>query len=222
MSNSAPVAIEVESPFPEFAVPRLWDWVLTFRSKVCDDYSPKTREAFVEHTLAQLRTHNSWAVARDGDIGGIVLFQPWNPRVGTMHVMFKRTFWGRSTTETALRQILSQVFGAGYEKVCAYFFEDNYALRGLVHALGGKREGWLEAQTIRNGKPVAMEAIAIFKDRFNGISLPVKPKLDADIHGSAAGNTERAQQPTASEPRQSGHVGSAVGPAQDAGHHADQ
>jgi RimJ/RimL family protein N-acetyltransferase len=231
--------IEVVSPFPEFAVPRVWDWIETFREKVCDDYSPTTREAFVEQTLAQLRSGvRSWAIYRDGDLGGMVTYQAWNPRVGTMHTLFKRAFWGRSTTETALRTIGNDVFSSGVEKVTAYFFEDNHALRGLLRHFGAKREGWFEAQTIRGGKPVAMEAVAIFRERFyassncssadiggnrsGGVDLlsevGEEDGIGAELHPGTAGGTEPAQSEYPARSREPGESG----PPESRGDRSDQ
>ena len=212
--------VEIESPFPEFAVPRIWDWVQTFRSKVCDDYSPSTREALVEHTLAQLRVYRSWAVLRDGDIGGIVLWQPYNPVNGAIHVIFKRAFWGRATTETALQMVFREIFESGVNKISASFYEDNHALRALAKALGAKREGWFEAQTIRNGKPVAMDAVAIFKDRFYDVisqqSVRQQPEHkselvdNADVHLDSVGSTVTAREQSGERSLESG---SDLGPA---------
>jgi RimJ/RimL family protein N-acetyltransferase len=227
--------IEVVSPFPEFAVPRVWDWIETFRQKVCDDYSPATREAFVGQTLAQLASGvRSWAIYRDGDLGGMVTYQAWNPKVGTAHVVFKRSFWGRETTETALRAIAGEIFSSGAEKITAYFFEDNHALRGLLKRFGAKREGWFEAQTVRGGKPIAIEAVGLFKEKFYAsadhsggnrsgrVDLRVGARQEddhgSDLHPGTAGGADPAESEYPARSREPGESG----PPESRGDRSDQ
>lgn len=156
--------IKVRSPFPPEAVPRIWIWMRQFWRRVSDDFGPKTLAEFVAQWEATQQ--QTWAVYRDGELGGMASFTPWSPIVGTLHTVFKRAFWGRSTTETALRMVVDQIFGQGYEKILCLPFEDNHAIIALAKRIGFRREGVLRAQTRRDGKPVNLVAIGLTREEY--------------------------------------------------------
>jgi RimJ/RimL family protein N-acetyltransferase len=172
--------LRVESPFPEHAVPRIWVWVQDFRSRVADDFAPKDLPGFMaEWAQRQAAGQQTWAVYRDGEIGGLVTFDPWSPVVGSTHCLFSRRFWGHETTVPALREAYRQIFETnGTRKLLAFAFADNYQLLGVAKKLGARREGLLRHQTMRGGRPVDMIAIGLLREDFDVFSSAICTSAD--------------------------------------------
>lgn len=160
--------VEVSSPFPVFALPRAWAWMQEFRSRVCDDFSPQDLAEFMAQWDAQERNPErvTFAVERDGEIGGLVTVTRLSPVLADIHLIFKREFWGHETTATALRIVLHEVFQRGIRKVTSLAFRDNHALIGLACKLGAVKEGVLREQTMRGGKPVDMVIVGLTAEGF--------------------------------------------------------
>lgn len=158
--------IEVVSPFPLESLPRVWMWIESFRSRVADDYGPQTLDAFVKQSIESVDSMTTWAVYRDGELGGMVSFQKWSPVLGTCHCLFKREMWGRKTTQPALEQIAREIFATGIGKISMCVFADNKAILSLLKSLGAVNEGHYRQHTMRGGKLVDMTAIALFREGF--------------------------------------------------------
>lgn len=158
--------IEVVSPFPMQSLPRVWRWIQSFRDRVVDDYSPQTLDAFVSKALADADRLKTWAVYRDGELGGMVSYERWTDVLGTCHCLFKREMWGRKTTLPALQQIAAEIFAGGTTKIAMCVFSDNRAIKALIKDLGGVTEGHYKQHTMRGGRLVDMTALALFKEGF--------------------------------------------------------
>jgi len=171
--------LRIESPFPAHAYPRVWGWIETFRSRVLDDFSPQSLPEYLERCLADSDRLKTWAVYRDGELGGMVTFEQWNPMLGTCHCLFKKALWGRAVTLPALQQIAQEIFtDTKTTKIAMCVFHDNRPIRSLLTDLGAVIEGTYKAHTMRNGKPCDMIAFALFKDQF-------EDKLNATISDSS-------------------------------------
>lgn len=160
--------VRIESPFPEYAWPRVWTWMNQFRSRVADDFSPQTMEEYVETQSNRMHTGLNWGVYRGGDLGGAIWFEPGNPVNGIIHTVFRKDFWGRETTYPALNEAIEKIFEAGMIKVQAMFFADNHSVRGMAKQLNMRPEGLLRSTTIRNGTPVDMAIFGLLKEEFYG------------------------------------------------------
>jgi len=157
--------IETIRPFPLSAVPRVWNWMQSLRTKLCDDYAPQSLDEFLAHWERQ--TCDTWGVLRDGELGGYVSFEKLTPVVGTAHILFKRSFWGFRTTIPALELVYAQAFErSGVSKILSLVFRDNHAIRALARHVGAREEGIFRNHTMRNGKPVDMVAIGLLKGEF--------------------------------------------------------
>lgn len=156
----------LESPFPEYALPRVWNWIQDFRDRVADDYSPKTMAEFMAHWEERSPLRRTWAVWRNEDLGGIVIFEPWQPGVGTSHAIFKRSFWGRATTRRALELVYREIFESGIRKVCNFPFRKNNAIIALGKSLGMRTEGVLRGQTLQHGQPADLVVLSLFREEF--------------------------------------------------------
>lgn len=200
MSAEIQSAVTICSPFPEFALPRVWIWTKEFRSRVADDYGPKTLEAFVDQYRARLHAGmKSWAVERGGELGGLVTFEPTSPMCGSAHCVFKKAFWGHETTVEAMRLAFAEVFSAGIKKILSLAFADNVQLLYAVRLLGFEKEGVLRKQTQRGGELVDMMALGCTHEDFEAAcafghagmveklrAAKVKKFARMDAHGKAA------------------------------------
>lgn len=203
--------ITLESPFPKDQMPRIWLWMESNLKAVADDYSPKTMEDFARYWFElEANGQRSWAVRRDGEMGGVIVARPILPGVSEIHVIFKREFWGKGTTLEALRMVCQELFSEGMRKLVALTFADNRSAFQMVKALGGLVEGKLLEHTMRGGKPLDVFAMAIHRKGFEYVisterRLPiakdkrdqhaerdVEPKQDADPVSAA--NPEPALQ----------------------------
>lgn len=174
---------QLVSPFPVYELPRVWLWVQQFRSRVADDFSPKTLDEFVEVEMARMTRQMTWGVYRGGELGGLIAFEPSSPVAGTSHVTFRRSFWGHKTSVPAMREAHREIFGAGYRKIVSFVFADNDAIRSLAKAAGLKVEGVLRNQTLRNGEPVDMVAFGLTREEFEDADnhLGFKAEQHADV-----------------------------------------
>lgn len=176
---TAPVAItpavEIVSPFPRYAVPKIWLWTLQFRSRVADDTAPKTLDDFVRdwdaHESRDAR--RTFAIYVDEQLAGLGTFERWSPWCGTTHVLFCKNFWGKETTVPALREFYQRIFTEeGCHKLLQYAFADNYQLFAIAKEIGAKIEGTLREQTFRNGVPTDMKIIGLLREDFEKCLLP--------------------------------------------------
>lgn len=159
--------ISVQSPFPLHAVPRIWAWIQDFRWRVSDDFGPASEEEFVRTWLDRLEVQRSWAVYRDGELGGVVTASQETPIVATAHCLFAKRFWGHETTLPALRLAFGEIYrDFGVSKIASLAFEDNKQLLCLVRLLGGEKEGVLRKHTLRKGELVNMIAIGVLRSDF--------------------------------------------------------
>jgi RimJ/RimL family protein N-acetyltransferase len=157
----------VESPFPDFALPRVWSWIQDFRQRVTDDFSPRTLTEFVAQWAELAPTRKTWGVWRDGELGGLIVWEPWPmPGIGVSHALFKREFWGRATTHTALVSVYRELFDGGVRKILGFPFRSNHAIVGLGKALGARTEGVLRQQTLQGGRPVDLVILGLLKEDF--------------------------------------------------------
>lgn len=161
------MSIRVEKPFPAAALPRVWQWMSDFRSRVADDYAPQTLDDFVEWNLARARKEHQFAVYNGEELCGLVTVEPQSPVAAVTHALFRKDFWGRDTTAAALRLVYAEAFGPlGLRKLVGPVLRDNHSIIALAMMLGAKREGMLRQQTTRGGKPADMVLLGLLKEDF--------------------------------------------------------
>lgn len=152
--------IEVRSPFPPYAYFQLYDWALPVWRSVASDDAPKDREGFIEYQLNTADTPGvkTWGVYRDGELGGYVsaIRHAGREWIALTHCIFRKEFWGGSTTTASLRKIAQEIFDDGAVKIEMWVFSDNHAVKGLIRRLGGREEGCLSAQVVREGEFIDM------------------------------------------------------------------
>jgi RimJ/RimL family protein N-acetyltransferase len=166
-------AVRVETPFPDFAAVRVWAWMEAFRSRVADDFSPQTLDAFMAQWDDRASSEQRWAVYRNDELGGLVTLQPLSPCVLGSHCVFKRSFWGSDTTTEALHQVYSLAFEIPtINKIFGVVFHDNAQIIGLCKSLGFTIEGRLRNHTMRGGQPVDMIALGLTREDFTCLGQP--------------------------------------------------
>lgn len=159
--------IRIESPFPFEALPRLWRWMEPFRSKVADDFSPKTLDEFILSMVTKWDTQKTWAVYADSEMGGLVSFEKFSPWVGTAHFMLKSQFQRKGISIVAARLAAAEIFESeGVGKLVFHPLSGNLAIGSLLANLGAKREGTLVGHTLLNGEPTDMWVYGLSKKEF--------------------------------------------------------
>jgi RimJ/RimL family protein N-acetyltransferase len=158
------VSVQVNSPFPSSAWPRVWSWLQDFRARVVDDYAPATLEDFVERqTAGPMRT---WGVRKDGELCGVVWFEERSPVTGQSQAVFRKDYWGPETAGAGLRAVYAEIFAGGARKITSLVFRDNNAILSTLAALGARREGVLRKHTMRGGKLVDAVMTGLLKEDF--------------------------------------------------------
>ncbi len=168
MSTVTATFLQVYSPFPMYAVPRLWDWTRKYRHRISDDFGYDSAGAFTDSLMRRMAAGlETWAVERDEELGGFVCVEPITPVALSCHVLFKPPFFGRETIDPALSQIFKQLFEReGIEKISTNLFDDNDGLKTMMKRLGGRVEGRLRNHTRRQGKLMNVAVVAILKEEF--------------------------------------------------------
>jgi RimJ/RimL family protein N-acetyltransferase len=165
------MTIEVSSPFPFAALPRVWHWIAPFREKVADDFSPQDLESFLGRMKAQWDRQKTWAVSADGELGGLVIFERLSKWLGTADVVMKPDFQGRGLAAKACRIAVAGMFEEpGLGKLEFRVLCGNLALGSLICNIGGKREGTLVGHTLSAGKPKDVWLYGLSKAAFEGKS----------------------------------------------------
>jgi RimJ/RimL family protein N-acetyltransferase len=159
-------AVRVETPFPLWAVPRVWTWMRAVWPKVADDFGPADFDAFLEKWAAGEEIEERWAVYRGEDLGGLITVQRLTPYLATTHIVFSKAFLGYSTTLEAMRQVYQQTFDSGVGKLCVQVFADNSNLIALAKRTGAVVEGRLRAHTLQGGEPRDMVILGLLREEF--------------------------------------------------------
>jgi len=149
----------------------LYDWALPVWKNIASDDTPKDREGFIQFELNLLSTPGikTWGIYRDSELGGFVsaVRHPTRTWIAQPHMIFRKDFLGAATTIVACRRILQELFGDGALKIEMWVFFDNHAIRGFINQLGGREEGRLTAQVIRDGKPTDMVVYGLYQESLN-------------------------------------------------------
>jgi RimJ/RimL family protein N-acetyltransferase len=158
-------AIEVSSPFPPDKFHLVWQWMNEFPSANFDDYGPQDFRAFLSEMRIRMKVEKTWAISsRQDRLCGIVAYLPITSRMGTFHgICFAKGCCTREEKRDALRLILKDIFDSGVEKVCASYFADNFKIDRFLTDLGAVRESYFRRHTLRNGVPLDMIQVAIFR-----------------------------------------------------------
>lgn len=145
----------------------VWEWTRPFRARVTDDFGPDNAADFVRLSELRARYGRTWGVYRDEELGGLISYEPVNPIRGTTHCLFKRSFWGASTTETALRMAFREVFEGGAQKITSEIFTDNHAMRSLAKRIGFREIAILTNETLRGGELADMALVELQRKDFD-------------------------------------------------------
>ncbi len=164
--------VRVFSPFPVEAIPRIGFWFERVAANISDDFGPKTVDDVVR--LVQGHMSNgiqTWAVERDGELGGYISAFKLSPIVKEISCTFKPEFFTPNTVDPAIKEVLADLFSDGTLKVVAHIFKENYGIRNVVKRLGFTFEGNRRKHTMRGGRLVDVQALGITKEDFDLCSV---------------------------------------------------
>jgi RimJ/RimL family protein N-acetyltransferase len=163
------MTLEVKSPFPFEALPRIWRWIEPFREKLSNDFSPKTLAEFLQAKGPRWDKMRTWAVYGDGELGGLIEFEKLDPWIGTAHFLLKPEFQRQGLSIRAARIAAADIFDhEGIGKLSFQIPSGNMGIGSLLINLGAKREGRLEGHTLCGGKPTDMLVYGLSKEVFQG------------------------------------------------------
>lgn len=156
------LGIQLVSPFPQADLVLAWDWIQKHRKQCVDDYSPKTFPQFVIQERARQEKGLTYGVMRGAELGGIIWVDLHAPHLAEAHCVFKKEFWGHSTTLPALRKVADGCFSSGVTKILMPVFADNNAIRSVCRALGGEEEAYFKRHMVRDGEFVDLVVYSLF------------------------------------------------------------
>lgn len=194
--------VELIHPFPFEALPRVWQWIESFREQVGDDFAPREEKQFIDTMWAKWPRLKTWGIVGDGELGGLILFEKLSPWLGTAHVVLKKVFQNRGVAHKACRWALGEMFREeGIGKLQFDVLTRNAAVGSLLINLGATREGWLKNHTLRDGKPIDVYLYGLTKARFEEKQNVVHVQAnDNDQHVQPDAVADGKQHPAAEHP----------------------
>jgi RimJ/RimL family protein N-acetyltransferase len=179
ISKTKPSArIVVECPFPDVALPLLWNWIEAARNQVADDFGPRTSAEFIEQERARVGQVATFAIYRDHELGGYCRVVPTSEITCDVHCIFSKSFYGYQTTLPALNELARQLFEAGIERITMSTFAHNAAIRALLKRGGAIEEGRLREGTRQDGRPVDVLIFGLLKREWEAKQNHPAPELD--------------------------------------------
>ena len=142
-----------------------WQWLREFPGSNFDDYGPRSKAEFAVSVAERVRGGELIVtVLADEQPVGLIGYMPITERLGSFHgICFAKRVHGTGVAKRAVEMFLADLFSAGVEKVVATYFADSVNVGRLLQSVGAVEEGLLRRQTLRDGKPIDMCLIAIFK-----------------------------------------------------------
>lgn len=160
--------VELVHPFPFEALPRVWQWIESFREQVGDDFAPRSEKQFIDTMWAKWPRLKTWGILGDGELGGLILFEKLSPWLGTAHIVLKKVFQGKGVAVKACRWAVGQMFQEDPElgKLQFDVLTRNVAVGSLLINLGATREGTLVNHSLREGQPIDVYLYGLTRVRF--------------------------------------------------------
>jgi RimJ/RimL family protein N-acetyltransferase len=155
----------VVSPLPVAWQGLVWLWLRQYPARNFDDGAPTTFEGFLVH-LAALEDAGvrSWGVNADGVPVGAVWYHPMTARVGRLPFCFSDRVWGTGVARAAVSEITAALFATHViDKIVFAPFADNTRCIAFLTRIGAVHEGLLRAQDVRQGEPIDIELMAMFR-----------------------------------------------------------
>ena len=164
--------LRVYSPFPVEALPRIGFWLEPVRHRMTDDFGPQSVAEIVNLVGGRMaKGMQTWAVERDGELGGFISVSMVSPIVAQVNCMFRQEFFKHCKGDDALRQVFRELFAGGEVlKIVCEIFKDNTGIRNMCERIGMEREGTLRKHTMRGGRLADVLVIGITKEAFEKCS----------------------------------------------------
>jgi len=150
----------------------LWIWLNEFPRANFDDYSPKTFEEFQVEIFQRMQPDSSGRVREfivvallDGKPIGFIGYRPITERLGTLHgICFSKAVHGKGHAAFAVRNLINAIMKDGkVQKIEANYFKDNARIKKFLRKLGFEHEGTRFDHTLRQGKPIDVSLVALYR-----------------------------------------------------------
>lgn len=171
----------LESPFPYYALPRLFQWTQDFRKLLADDFAPKDLDEFMEFWHKMEHHQQSYGVWSGPTLGGMIQVVEINPVLCQLHFLFTKGFWGSDITLAALQDVCRITFGRGVRKLSACVFADNARVITTAKRLGARNEGFLRKHALRGGELADMTALGLLDEDFMATIGATAPEETVEV-----------------------------------------
>lgn len=151
---------------PDSALREAWGWLQEYPECNFDDAGPRTFEVFRDEVAKRRQSGELiFGVELGGELCGLIGVNLGNGRVAMFHgICFAKRVHGQGVASQAVRELISNLWEIGYEKVQACFFADNGRVHEFLLDLGAIEEGYLRRHTVRGGRPLDMRLVAFYKE----------------------------------------------------------
>lgn len=178
MRDRTPHTIEVVTPFPDEDYPRVHAWIEAVPSLILPGHQ-QTIDGFIDDWLGdgdragRAALALTFAIYRDGVLGGWVVFEPniGEPGTGSAHCVFKKgaskreSFFGWATTLPALTEIARDLFAVGITRIDMAVMQANQGMVSLLRKLGARQVGTFQSA---GDEPLTVLHYALYKDDWDG------------------------------------------------------
>jgi hypothetical protein len=150
--------VRIESPVPDWMVPKVWEWMNKFREFMVDDQCPKTLAAFTSKHSGDLLTGSlEYAfIADDGTPLGAV----WAEKIQGQyfgHLVFEREILTPSQKFSYTQHALQLMFDSGVKKVIWLSLVSNRPFNIFLRKLRAEKKDLIPDGAVCEGKPVPVQ-----------------------------------------------------------------
>ena len=182
--------VDLISPFPESAIPRLRKWMYCYKSLIIDDSRGADEETFGRYlhdsvlsptmkTFGVIDKFNVTEYRHEAPLVGFVSVERVSPYNAYLHVASSRSCWGEGLMDEAGIAVLKLVFEADdpdLQRVSAAILDKNNAAKALAYRCGLLREGKFPAFIRQNGQPLAVVHFGMTRERWNELCPKQSPQ----------------------------------------------
>ena len=135
-------------------------------SKYLNDDFANNGDSSYEYFIKLVCRSAFWVIVEGDIVSGFVYLDNFIGDKNRLHsaeltTCFDKRFWGSYTKDCA-KTFLEYCFEyLGLRKIKALIYPENFRVKTLLKTVGFKKEGLLESETIRNGKPQDVEVYGL-------------------------------------------------------------
>lgn len=154
-------------------LPRIMFLYRRYEKFLKDDFAIQ-EDSFFEYFVSMVEELSPyfWVILADEEVAGFVYLENFTGNSTTKHgaeitTCFDKKFWGSFTYYAALVFFNYCFETLGLKKIKALIYPENFRVVRLLKRCGFNKEGLLESETIRGGKPqnIAVYSLIYSKER---------------------------------------------------------